>query len=78
MVLNEQLKEYANMQVSNETKFNQLVNQIITQNYDKEQLYLIFWQLFKDFPIEMICDKEGNLVGSPKEVFEDLYEQKNK
>lgn len=66
------------MQVSNETKFNQLVNQIITQNYDKEQLYLIFWQLFKDFPIEMICDKEGNLVGSPKEVFEDLYEQKNK
>lgn len=43
MVLNEQLKEYANMQVSNETKFNQLVNQIITQNYDKAQLYLIFW-----------------------------------
>lgn len=66
------------MQVSNETKFNQLVNQIITQNYDEEQLYLIFWQLFKDFPIEMICDKEGNLVGSPKEVFEDLYEQKIK
>ncbi len=66
------------MQVSNETKFNQLVNQVIGKDYDKEQLYLIFWQLFKDFPIEMICDKEGNVVGTPKEVFEDIYAQKVK
>lgn len=66
------------MQVSNETKFNQLVNQVIGQDYDKEQLYLIFWQLFKDFPIEMICDKEGKVVVTPKEVFEDLYVQKAK
>ena len=75
---NEQLKEYASMQVSNETRFNQLVNQVIGQDCDKEQLYLIFWQLFKDLPIEMICDKDGNVVGTPQEVFEDLYAQKVK
>lgn len=66
------------MQVSNETKFNQLVNQVIGQDCNKEQLYLIFWQLFKDLPIEMICDKDGNVVGTPQEVFEVLYAQKVK